>query len=121
MVEEKRRVYKKGYDSLYRQTHKEEKNLNSKSTYQTSKKKVFDHYGWICSCCGESEPEFLTIDHIDGGGYQHKKETNGKLYPWLVRNNFPEGFRVLCYNCNCGRKTGPCPHEKETYLDRIGW
>ncbi len=118
---EERRVYKRVYDRDYRQEHKREKNLNNRAFYQSCKEKVFDHYGRVCSCCGEAEIAFLTIDHIGGGGYQHKKETNSKLYPWLVQNNYPEGFRVLCYNCNCGRRLGPCPHEKQTYLDRIGW
>jgi hypothetical protein len=32
---------------------------------------------------------------------------------WLKRNNFPSGYRVLCMNCNHGRKRngGICPHE----------
>jgi hypothetical protein len=72
-----------------------------------------------CACCGESHIEFLTIDHINGGGCQHRKRI-GKLggwvfYRWLINNNFPEGFQVLCANCNLGKGIcGECPHKNET-------
>lgn len=66
-----------------------------------------------CACCGEKEIEFLTIDHINGGGCQHKKETKNHLYEWIVKNKYPEGFRILCMNCNLAiGKLGYCPHTK---------
>ena len=78
---------------------------------------VYEHYGgFICACCGETEPIFLTIDHINNDGNQHRKETgNADSVLWLYRNGLPPGFRVLCYNCNAGRwrNGGVCPHEAE--------
>jgi len=77
-----------------------------------------NHYGGRCECCGENIYEFLTIDHINGGGNQHvkeiKKEMNtNSIYAWLIKHNFPEGFRVLCYNCNCCLgHYGYCAHKK---------
>jgi len=82
------------------------------------KKQVFIHYsnGVVqCACCGELEYEFLTIDHING-----KKEhghdqgmTGGRLYSWLMENNFPDGFQVLCMNCNWAKgHFDICPHQK---------
>lgn len=65
-----------------------------------------------CACCGETIMEFLSLDHINGGGYQHRhKIKQATLWEWLKRNNFPEGFRVLCYNCNMAiGHYGHCPH-----------
>lgn len=65
-----------------------------------------------CECCGESTIEFLSIDHINGGGSQHSMEIGrGKIYGWLRKNNYPEGFRVLCHNCNAAfGHYGYCPH-----------
>lgn len=79
---------------------------------------VFAAYGgYRCACpgCDVTQPEFLQIDHIDGGGYEHRKKIGSghALYHWLKKNNFPEGFRVLCANCNSARGFyGYCPHNK---------
>jgi len=60
--------------------------------------------------------EFLTIDHINGGGNKQKQEIGGagiKLYLWMKRNNYPSGFQVLCMNCNFAKgKYGICPHQR---------
>lgn len=76
---------------------------------------VFDHYGWRCSCCGEATPEFLTIDHVNSNGAEHRRDNRVKasLYRWIMRNVFPGDFQTLCYNCNCGRyrNGGICPHK----------
>jgi hypothetical protein len=61
---------------------------------------------------------FLTLDHVDGGGTKHmaevRAETGGAhIYSWLHKHGYPEGFQVLCMNCNWGRyrNGGVCPHE----------
>lgn len=58
--------------------------------------------------------QFLALDHINGGGYAQRQETGGGgFYTWLKRNGYPQGFRVLCHNCNFGRQIngGVCPHD----------
>ena len=76
---------------------------------------VLSAYGEQCQCCGEDNREFLCIDHIEGGGTQHRKEL-GKggrsFYIWLIKNDYPEGYRTLCHNCNASMgHYGYCPHE----------
>lgn len=88
----------------------------NKVTSQLIRLEVLIHYSGDppkCQCCGENKLEFLSIDHIDGDGHLHRKEdpSSGKLDRWLKRNNFPEGFRILCMNCNWARGIyGYCPH-----------
>ena len=77
--------------------------------------RVVKEYGGQCVCCGESRIIFLTIDHINNDGAEHRKSIRQgpPLYRWLIANAFPkEAFQVLCYNCNCGRfhNKGACPH-----------
>ncbi len=82
------------------------------------KDQVFLAYGgYRCSCpgCDVTEKDFLTIDHVDGGGLKHRRVIGvSNLYRWLRRNNFPPGFQVLCFNCNQskGRRggSGICAH-----------
>lgn len=80
---------------------------------------VIAHYGEKCSCCGESIPQFLAIDHINGNGNKERKKikkAGSGFYKWLIDNNFPEGYQVLCHNCNMGRHLngGICPHKQST-------
>lgn len=84
------------------------------------KMKVLNHYSngkMECECCKEKILDFLTIDHLNGDGNSHRKKVgSGHLYKWLIDNNFPEGYGVLCMNCNFGRglkyNKGVCPHKK---------
>jgi len=81
---------------------------------------VIDAYGGKCACCDETRKEFLTIDHIDGDGAKQKREIgvagSTGLYYWLRQNDYPEGFQVLCFNCNMGKRNySVCPHNKEIF------
>ena len=78
-----------------------------------------------CRCCGEkSHIGFLALDHIAG-----RKEMDSEsglvklgysssmvktvLSNWIIKNNFPKGFQILCHNCNSAKGFyGKCPHEK---------
>lgn len=54
-----------------------------------------------CCLCGEDDIDVLSFDHIYNNGNIHRKEIkNCHIARWLIRNNFPEGYRVLCRNCN---------------------
>jgi len=109
-----------------------------KERRETLKEDVFSHYSKIhsnsdipcCRCCGESSHmEFLTMDHIAGRkqmdsepellklGYSSKLSAQ-PLNVWIIDNNFPEGFQILCINCNFAKghsKDNKCPHQ----LDRM--
>ncbi len=81
---------------------------------------VIEHYGGKCTCCGETELLFLTLDHIDGQGAKHRKQFGGrysgrKVYQWIIVQEYPKGFQVLCFNCNCGkaRNNNVCPHNSK--------
>ena len=85
------------------------------------------HYGKQCICCGEAHEEFLTIDHAHGGGSRHRQELRAeggavyKLYEWLVENGFPDGYQLLCFNCNIAKaQHGQCPHEREKMVNTRG-
>lgn len=69
------------------------------------KLQVLSHYSNplgipICNNCGEMDVDVLCLDHIKGGGRKHMDKLTMTLYNWVVRNNFPAGFQVLCANCN---------------------
>ncbi len=72
-----------------------------------------------CACCRESNLEFLSIDHIHGGGRKHRMELKGKgvvFCRWLRDQGYPPGFRVLCHNCNFSMGIyGYCPHRRKIH------
>ena len=89
------------------------------------KSKVLDGYGGpVCNGCGETEVAVLQMDHINGDGREHSakigkdgdiKSGRSRMYRWLIANNFPPGFRVLCSNCNIRAARGiPFPNESSS-------
>jgi predicted restriction endonuclease len=127
------RARDKAYNQVHRQSRTEYarhyRNANRAKIAQQNKQNralVLEHYGSRCACCGEAHQEFLCVDHINGGGNQHRKLLHlmpgGQMYRWLIRNNFPEGFRLLCWNCNSSLgMRGYCPHQQEKESGGIVW
>lgn len=105
----------------YSLKYREKRILYNKEWRQILRLEVFTHYSNgtpKCNCCGESYIEFLTINHIKGGGHKQRKILNIRsgwvFYQWLRKNNYPKNYRVLCYNCNCAIGFfGYCPHEEK--------
>lgn len=89
------------------------KSTNAAAWRAEARSDVLDVYGRECACCDEGIERFLTIDHIDGNGSEHRKTvSHAKLYNWLRNQGYPDGFQVLCSSCNAGRHIngGECPH-----------
>ncbi len=111
----------------YRQIHKEEirkyAQIHGKIKNQKLKNTIFDHYG-TCQCCGENNRYFLTIDHANNDGAEHRRKNRQSggcnFYRWIIRNNFPKDLQSYCYNCNLAKAAsglGFCPHKiKKTFF-----
>lgn len=89
--------------------------LQQNTAYRRNLKKlIISGYGGKCTCCSESNFEFLSIEHKDGNGRKHRKSigSHTTFYKWVIANNFPDTLSILCYNCNCSRGFfGYCPHK----------
>lgn len=133
---EKIKQYNRNYAKMWRLKNPERHSSNRRHYYEKLKLEVFEHYSnnsTICICCGEGDIRFLTIDHTNQDGAQHRRmlmterrsspqSTRGdmsgrRFYEWLRNNNFPAiALQIMCYNCNCGREynRGICPHKDKT-------
>lgn len=102
-------------NACIRKLNKEHNDAYNKRRWRKNKLAVIDGYGGKCSCCGESHPEFLSIDHINGNGKEHRKLVGTRLYAILIREGFPkDNYRLLCMNCNFAiGHFGYCPHQKD--------
>lgn len=127
---------RKQYMKDWRAKNPEKKTAIQKRSYRKARFEVLQHYSGKeipeCSCCQETQFEFLQIDHINNDGAEHRREIgmtqsdtnqmkkegrkssiggNGFVY-WLKKNGHPEGFQVLCANCHAGKTSlGTCPHK----------
>lgn len=88
----------------------------SKKRKDRIRKTVLAFYGNKCVCCGESNREFLAIDHIAGNGRRHREEIKVNIYEYIYRSKFSEKgtYQILCHNCNMSKGMyGYCPHKKQ--------
>lgn len=72
-------------------------------------------YGGRCTCCGTDDRDVLDIDHIAPVWHGLKtgrplEEVGGyTFYRRLAREGFPEGYQLLCRNCNWSKRLlGAC-------------
>jgi len=98
---DKRRQYEKS-----RSKQKVKENLIRR---RKRKEICFSHYSIgekiRCAICGINDIDVLTLDHINGGGYKERKNFckgrgGDRMYSFLKKNNYPSGYRILCFNCN---------------------
>lgn len=125
-MSEKRAAYQRAYyrrhkakvierNRLYRQDPKKRVHIREwfKDYRQMVRKEMIAAYGGECSCCGESQQEFLTLEHLNHDGQAHRKKFSGMGYVFdLKRRGWPkDGYTILCANCNQATRLGvPCPH-----------
>ncbi|SRR6266581_2188188 len=98
--------------------HKEADLARIKERGRTLRFQILKGYGEKCICCSETEPIFLDLDHVHNNGAEERKTTRKGyvLYAWVIQNNFPSDYQLLCKNCNWGKyiNKGVCPHQSTT-------
>lgn len=72
---------------------------------------IFREYGGKCVLCGEDRKEFLVLDHVNGGGNNHRKLVKKKgLVDFCVlakSEGWPKDkYRLLCFSCNHNSTVG---------------
>ena len=85
---------------------------------------MIEAYGGMCACCGETEPKFLSIDHINNDGYERRKngeQCGAALYRWLRDQGWPkDDYQLLCMNCNFAKgHFGTCPHKDDKLKEKL--
>jgi len=84
-----------------------------KERWRKKREIVLNYYGGKCICCGETQIEFLAIDHINNDGHKKRKEMTTNIYDWIKKNKFPKDLQILCHNCNMAKAFyGSCPHDR---------
>lgn len=126
---EKNRIYLRQYHQHLTAEQRQQRLENGKRYAQSERGKqrraenrrqlrreFIEVYGGKCQCCGETTLEFLTIEHLQGGGRQERKTMSTEhLLRKLKRAGWEKDKRygLLCFNCNQAKGAyGYCPHQK---------
>jgi hypothetical protein len=119
---EKGRIATRARIKRWRASRPEFNRIVTKRLRLKYKTEVLNYYGAKCNCCGENEEIFLTLDHIQGDGNKHRKTLKKlvSMWRWIIINNYPSTFQILCFNCNSGKaiNDGVCPHATSTGRNR---
>lgn len=102
-----------------KQRYAKRSSIVNKKRRLEEKMTVYNHYsnGVIqCVCCGEKELDFLSLDHINNDGAEHRRKIGRQnTIKWILANNYPPIFQLLCMNCNFSKgkngNNGKCQHE----------
>lgn len=99
----------------YRESNKDKVKKWKKTALLKIKLEVFDHYSKSRSCniCGFININALVVDHINGGGKKEKRILNkagNAFYYWLKKQGYPNGYQILCANCNMIKGTSKPEH-----------
>src|SRR4030042_4863970 len=61
-----------------------------------------------CICCGETEIDFLCLDHINNDGFKEREKygLGTSFLKWLKVNNYPKhlNLQVMCFDCNFSKR-----------------
>lgn len=119
----KARAREQAYHKKYyaNTVNSERRNAGVRRRWAALRDEIYGRYGKRCGCCGETTPEFLSIDHKNGDGAAHRRQifnntqrvSGGNKYMIAIRDD-PDQSRywVLCFNCNMSRGLrGYCPHQ----------
>jgi hypothetical protein len=101
--------------SEWRGRNKELLALRAKQYRDAILKSAIAVLGGKCAVCGEVEPEFLTVDHINNDGASERR-LGAVSWKRLILDGTadPSRYQVLCHNCNLGKyRLDPVHHFKD--------
>lgn len=106
----------------WRNNNPERVKENKRNERARLKQEMVEAYGGKCSCCGEMAIEFLTLEHREQDGAEHRRQLAKKngvkrvrcdmIWREARRQGYPDCYTVLCMNCNFALGMfGYCPHQ----------
>jgi len=96
------------YAGVWRTEHPDTCHQYTRKTREKAKLSILRHYSGReqpkCAHCGIEDIDVLCLDHILDNGKEERHSlgqgSGYKFYRWLKRNDYPNGYQVLCANCN---------------------
>ena len=97
------------YDTIRYYRREQELRTNGKKYYLDLKESLYKILPPVCSVCGETNLDFLTLDHLYNNGAQERRDIktgNVGILRQLKKLGWPENYikenyQILCWNHNC--------------------
>jgi hypothetical protein len=98
---------KKAHSAKYREKNRDILNEKNRQRRINCKLTILDRYGKYCATCGFEDIRALQLDHINGNGNEERVKVGGstkfsgwRFYDYLIKQGLPDGYQILCANCN---------------------
>lgn len=106
-----RQLHKRRTDARFRERERKKSLVNGPKLTEFYKEAVMNVYTngeQTCRHCGHGDLDVLCLDHIHNNGADHRRSigedpttfSGMRMYRWVVKNDYPPIFQVLCANCN---------------------
>ena len=84
---------------------------------------VFAVIGTECACCGETDPIYLTIDHVNNDGAEHRRQSPTRIpYGQAYLQDHKYELQTLCWNCHMAKSyRGGCTRDGHTLKGSGVW
>ena len=98
----------------------------AKKRYDRVKRDYFTLYGNKCQCCGETNPKYLTMEHLRISRKEHISRIGYRassivmMTDAIKTDSERQLFGLLCFNCNCNdsyKKGLACPHKAASFKE----
>ena len=110
-----RKLEMREYQKEYRKRNKQILTAKKLEARTKAKEEGIIAYGAKCSCCGETNKSFLTIEHKNGRNKATGTRTGKDEWAKLKARGWPDYVTLHCFNCNCAKGIyGSCPHTWES-------
>lgn len=96
---------------------REQKRLTMRLDNRRLRLEALEQFGGACVCCGETQPQFLSLDHPNGDGGKHRADMrcSGSTFLRKLRAaGWPAEYAIVvrCWNCHFAKDWyGSCPHQ----------
>jgi hypothetical protein len=113
------------YGDYYRKANRARYLKNKKTIlakhklYQdNARRQIVEYFGGKCIRCGYDDIRALQIDHVNGGGNQHRINRKNKTIGYYkeIMEDKTNSYQLLCANCNQIKKVENGEHKCHTKI-----
>lgn len=100
---------------MYKDKHK--RYLNQARYRKRLRDAVLAFLGGVCVKCGFSDKRALQVDHVNGGGMKEKRSIGDSAMYLKILGN-PDGYQILCANCNWIKRFENGEYRKSKFIQQ---